>query len=422
MRPYTVCIAEGIELRDEAAERYRHARIYERRDHQGALRAATGVQGANELLDELSTIAATLRAEGRPPNRMERGRIQAILGTTKALAAELTGESEHRGLGFELRGAVGGGEGEQRLLGEWFAAETRTLAEGSGSGQYIVPPDYLGQVWDRLAAASVAFRAGFRVIETDSDTLLIPRLTADVTANWTAEGATITASDPTIDELTAAPKKLAAITEVTNELIEDSNPDVLDLLMTNHLRSIALKFDLGVFEGSGTPPEIRGLKNVSGISEVSMGTNGAALANLDPFADAIGLLAAENAVATAIIMAPRTWTALSKLKEAPSGNNKPLLVGEEVVDGIPRLSLYGVPVHLSSQLSVAEAQGTANNASSAYVVQADQVVIVRRREAHVEVDRSRLFHQDKAEVRTRARLDLVVPNPKAVVRVRGIIP
>jgi HK97 family phage major capsid protein len=81
-----------------------------------------------------------------------------------------------------------------------------------------------------------------------------------------------------------------------------------------------------------------------------------------------------------------------------------------------------VPVYLSSQLSTTETQGTANNASSAYVYQADQVVAVMRQDVRVERDSSRLFNSDQSELRAIMRADVVVPNPKAVVRILGIIP
>ena len=118
-------------------------------------------------------------------------------------------------------------------------------------------------------------------------------------------------------------------------------------------------------------------------------------------------------------MHPRTWKTLSKIKEA-SGSAKPLLQSEPT-EGFKR-SLYGVPVALSSQLSVTETQGTATNASSAYVYQPDQVVAVMREDVRVERDSSRLFNSDQSEVRAVMRADLAVPNPKAVCRIVGLIP
>jgi len=314
------------------------------------------------------------------------------------------------------------GRRHDRTLGEWFAAETRGLLEGSGSGSFIVPEELLPRVWDRLAAESVGLASGFTVMATETDTLRIPRLTADAAAAWVAEGATISAADPTLNETVATPRKLAVLTQASNELIADSNPDALDLLLRNHLRSLALKFDLGAFEGSGTPPEIRGLKNVAGIGSVSMGTNGATPTNLDPWADAIGTLEQANADATAIVMHPRTWATLIKIKEV-SGSAKPVLQESagSGSQGIER-RLYGVPVFLTSQLSITETQGTSTDCSSSYVYQGDEIVAVRRQDARIDVDRSRLFNSDQSEVRGILRMDLVVPNPASVVRILGIRP
>ena len=118
-------------------------------------------------------------------------------------------------------------------------------------------------------------------------------------------------------------------------------------------RALALKFDLGCFEGSGTAPEIRGLKNVVGITLDA--TLAAAPANLDVFANAITTLETNNAIATAIVMHPRTWGTLSKIKEGTASNNKPLLQESAGSGGqAVERHIYGVPVFLSSQLSIIE--------------------------------------------------------------------
>ena len=148
-----------------------------------------------------------------------------------------------------------------------------------------------------------------------------------------------------------------------------------------------------------------------------MGTNGAALTSLDPVADAVGLLEAANAKAGAIVMAPRTLAANPQAQ----GRRRPLPAGagpDRRVEG----RLFGVPVYVSAQLSVTETQGSASNASSIYVYDAEQVVYVRRQEVEVELDRSRLFNSDQSELRGKLRGDLIVPNPTAVVRVLGVTP
>jgi hypothetical protein len=85
-----------------------------------------------------------------------------------------------------------------------------------------------------------------------------------------------------------------------------------------------------------------------------------------------------------------------------------------------RPSIYGVPVFLSSQLSITEPQGSSTDCSTSYVYQADQCVLVRRSDVEVELDRSRLFNTDQSEMRGKLRADLIVPNPAAVARIIGI--
>lgn len=376
--------------------------------------AAAAIQAAGPR-DDLETLERELDEAVAEGERC-RGNLEI---QERADAARAAFRSDDRG---DTVPVGDGGAGVSRLA-QWFGGQLRALGVGSGSGSYLVPPMYLLDYFDRLRARSVGLASGFTVIPIDRDELHVPRLTASMTAAWTAEGGTISTSDPTVDEVVATPRKLAALATISNELRRDAPVELLQMIFDDLASGLALKLDLGFFEGSGTPPEIDGLKNVSGIQEVSMGTNGAALTNLDPFADAISLLETENAQATAVVMHPRSWQALLKLKEQTTGNNKPLLQESAGAGtaGVQR-AIYGVQVFLSSQLSITETQGSASNASSAYVYEAARIVAVRREELLIEVDGSRLFNSDQSEIRAISRWDVAVPNVKAVCRVKGIIP
>lgn len=294
------------------------------------------------------------------------------------------------------------------------------LSEAVGNaGRNFAPPGFADFFFDKLSAQAVAVQIA-RVIRTDKRELNIPRLTTDAGAKWANEGDDLSTSDPATDTITAVPRKLAALVTVSNEVRDDSEPAVLEMLGESMARSIALSLDKGVFEGSGTAPEIRGLKNTTGIQSVSMGANGATPTNLDAFATALELLDTANAGERRFIaMHPRTWGTLARIKEA-SGSAKPVLVSDPT-GGITR-SLYGVPVLLTSQLSITETQGTAVNASSAYVLDADQLVLVMRSDLQLEVDRSVSFRTDQSVVRAIARADFVVANASGVVRITGLLP
>ena len=294
-----------------------------------------------------------------------------------------------------------------------FANELKALAEGSGGGAFIAPPDFRTSMWDRLAARSVGLRSGFTVIPTTRDEVHVPKNTSDVTAAFVAEAGTINASDPGLDEEIVNPRKLASRTIVSNELVADSNPAVLRIVRENMARANGLALDLAFYEGDGTGAKLTGLANVSGIQTLA---HDAALTDLDPFADAVGTLEEADAEATAFVMHPRDWRALLKLKEDNGGSNlKPLL---QQSAGSPtagiRRSIYGVPVFLSSQLVTDAGAGT--NESTIYAYQAGEVVAVRREELRIELDPFSRFDTDESQLRCISRWGLAVPNPEASSR------
>lgn len=114
-------------------------------------------------------------------------------------------------------------------------------------GSTFAPHEAAEFIFDRLAAASVILGSGVRLIPTSKVAIDIPRVKADPTAAWVAEGGTITASDPDADTVTATPRKLAALTVVSNELIADSQPEVAGMLGETLARAMALKLDLSCF-------------------------------------------------------------------------------------------------------------------------------------------------------------------------------
>jgi HK97 family phage major capsid protein len=307
--------------------------------------------------------------------------------------------------------------------GTFFGVELRALVGTTGAGGVVTPAEYGASFFDLLTPQSVVLKAGAKVIRTDRDTLIIPRIDTDPTSTTFGQGSEITASDPGYTGVTATPRKIGAMVRMANEVITDSSPDILSLLEMQMARSLALQMDMQFFEGSGTPPAIRGFKNVSSILTTSMGVAGAIPADLDKFATAIGKLLAANANPTAIFMHPRTWGTLCAIKELTTGSNKPLLQDSagSGAAGIQR-AIFGVPVYLSSQLSITEQEGASGSvASSAYVVDMSGIVACFRQDARLQLDSSRLFNTDESELKATVRVDLVVPNASVISRITGIL-
>lgn len=300
-------------------------------------------------------------------------------------------------------------------------ARSLTTAELTGGGA-ITPPELSQHVFDRLAARSVALASGIRVITTDRHTVQWPQVVSDPVPAWYDELDLIVASDPVFATLEVEAKKLACRVEFSNEVLDDSVPDAEKLVRKLLMRALAEKLDLGIYYGNPATDadSIRGLRWTSGIQTLAHGgANGASIANLDVFAQAIAMLEAVNTTAGAIVMPARTWAGIRTLKDA---DERPLL-GDFSAETRP--SIYGVPVYFTTGFPVNETAGTSSDASSIFVYSTDSdvgPVLVRRQDVEILLDRSRLFDVDGAELRAKTRVALLVPQPSAVVRVTGVRP
>jgi len=119
--------------------------------------------------------------------------------------------------------------------------------------------------------------------------------------------------------------------------------------------SIALKLDSLALYGSGSG-EPRGLDNADGVNLISKGVNGGTLANYDDFSNAVEDVSDHNGQANAVIMAPRSFYTLDRLKAATTNNR--LEAPQSFVD---------LKKFVTNQISITDTQGTCTSASKAFV-------------------------------------------------------
>jgi HK97 family phage major capsid protein/HK97 family phage prohead protease len=285
--------------------------------------------------------------------------------------------------------------------------ESRSLTVSNA--EPIEPPELSTFMFDKLRPLAIALASGMSTHSTSRRQIVFPQITSDVDPSWVASGEEIPEGTPGIAALDAVPKKLAHRCEIENEVLDDSEPSVQELLDRHLSTMLALKLDRSVFEGNpaADPESIRGLKYTSGVQEILVATNGAALSNYDVFIRAVGMLRDSNVPGPyAIAMNGKVLTSLELLKD---GQGNQLAAPKNLP-----------PVYVSSQFSTVETAGTSSDTMSAFVYAPSQVHIVNRLDGEILLDRSRLFHLDMSEIRAKLRVDLLVPNPVAVVRVKGI--
>jgi HK97 family phage major capsid protein len=103
-----------------------------------------------------------------------------------------------------------------------------TQVPPGGFGEAISPEEWAKYVLTHLYFQSVVLQSGATRIDTIYRQVHVPRITGDGTAGWYSEVETITAGEPVGNELILTPKKCAAITQLSAEVVADSQPSVID--------------------------------------------------------------------------------------------------------------------------------------------------------------------------------------------------
>jgi HK97 family phage major capsid protein len=136
-----------------------------------------------------------------------------------------------------------------RFSREGIVPITEFPAGGLGAG--FAPETWAQYVLDNLGAASVLLASGATEIRTEGKNIHVPRFTGDAATNWYDELEEIGEGCPPGNELVLTPQKVAALCTLRNEVVADSNANVLDSVGQKMVRSVALAADRAMFNGTG---------------------------------------------------------------------------------------------------------------------------------------------------------------------------
>ncbi|WP_456064461.1 phage major capsid protein [Caproicibacterium argilliputei] len=125
------------------------------------------------------------------------------------------------------------------------------LSEGvDADGGYLVPTEFETQIVTALEAENV-IRSLAKVITTQHERK-IPIATGHSTAQWTAENAAYTESNPTFGQKQIDAFKLTDLCRVSVELLQDSAFDIEDYLMNEFARAFGIAEEEAFCVGTGT--------------------------------------------------------------------------------------------------------------------------------------------------------------------------
>lgn len=277
---------------------------------------------------------AERRTAGEPVDA-SRASLEARVSVVDAINAQienraLTGalaefNAEQKRQGVQARGVLV----PQSLFNETRAAQTTTTAAG------IVPEDFRPEEFVGLLRNSMVVQSlGARVLPNLRGDVTIPRQATTSTAQWLAEGDALTDSGMTFDSIGLKPKHVGAITELSRQLLQQSNPSIEALVRDDFIQVVSLAVDKALIHGDG-------VKQPEGLLTAATGTSTLATLSWATVLTVLQGLALKNITPNAWLTHPEVATILRKtLREAG-------LPGYLLDNG----QLAGVPVAVTNQLA-----------------------------------------------------------------------
>ncbi|ORB67687.1 phage major capsid protein [Mycolicibacterium tusciae] len=266
----------------------------------------------------------------------------------------------------------------------------------SNTNDAFTPSDFGKLLNTALESESVALHVS-TVVKTDKVSITFPIWDEDPAVNWLTELGSITATDGNTEGVTVTPSKVGGITRLSNELADDSSPEVAELAVRGLVNQISHAVDTA-FVGNTTT---NGPKGLLSIASTAVDT-GAAIANTDPFVKAVFAAKSVGAKLTHWLMDPATAETVAQIKKA-SGSNESLIE----FDAKGELSILGLPVLTHPGVDAS---------TFFWGIPMDRVVTVLRKDAEVTRSKDSGFYNDALDVRAITRVGIGFLHPAAVIR------
>ena len=249
--------------------------------------------------------------------------------------------------------------------------------------------------------ALLARRLGVRVLSGLRGNISIPKYGTGLSVGWVAENQAVPESNLDMDSITLSPKHAGGVTELSRQLIQQSSPDVEQLVRDDFAYMLAKSIDSALIKGGGAN-EPKGVMSTAGIQTANLAT--LSWANVSAM---IGKLEAVNAnvASSAWLVAPAAAGALrTTLKSASAGANYLLQDGR----------LGELPVYVTNQVPTV---GTAPAKNVAILGDWSQVMLGIWSEIDILVNAmaEAPFRKGNVLVRAMSTVDIGVRHPEAFV-------
>lgn len=255
----------------------------------------------------------------------------------------------------------------------------KTLNQGTDSaGGFTVPEDWGADFIELLRNFTVVRRVNPRSPGMPNGNLTLPGLATTAGAGYVGEAAAITAADATFREVKLAAKKIAAITSMSNELLQYNAYGADMIVRDDLLEGMAVAEDAQLLRGTASASAPTSfLEIATNASNVITAPAGSTIADIEGTLANLELVLMNNNVSTvgaAWIMAPRTYQTLLNTRDGNGNRAFPEMVNWSTDN---TSQLRGKQVLVSNQVPVN--LGTGTNESELYLVQGRHVLLADTR-------------------------------------------
>ncbi len=139
--------------------------------------------------------------------------------------------------------------------------------QGDATGGYLVPDEFVARC-DEWALKYGIARQFATIMPVGKPTTKIPKLTSEPNVSWVTEGGTISTGQPAFGITQIIIKDAAIIVPITNDLLEDSEINIMEILGRIFGRAFARGEDYQLINGDGAV--FTGIMNHADVPSVSM--------------------------------------------------------------------------------------------------------------------------------------------------------
>ncbi|MBK7082893.1 MAG: phage major capsid protein [Betaproteobacteria bacterium] len=129
---------------------------------------------------------------------------------------------------------------------------------------------------DALRAKLVASTLGMRILSGLTSSIAIPRKSTASTLGTLTEIGSASETAPAIAQVSLTPKRVGAYVEYSKQALLQSSMPIENMLRDDLIQGAAGLLESGIINGSGTAPQMTGLRNTTGMGTSTGGTAGAA--------------------------------------------------------------------------------------------------------------------------------------------------